>query len=122
MDRRKLTVSSKVSGSTLVEMLIAMVTIVVIFGIAMMIFSNVTRSSVAMKKIRAQAVLNDLLQKALSSPVISNDSFVLDGLQVEQTAKPYHDDPQLTEVDLAAYDSNHLLLFTLKQVLITPYE
>lgn len=123
MDRRKLNLTQKVSASTLIEVLIAMVTIVIVFGIAMMIYSNVIRSSVSVKKVRAQAVLYDMMQKATaSSGSLPDDSFSFNELHVEQSVKPYHDNPHLVEVDLTAYDDNHQILSTLKQVIIAQHE
>ncbi len=119
MDRRKLNMKTKVNASTLIEVIIAMVTIVIVFGIAMMIYSNVIRSSVSVKKIRAQAILRDIMERASNSATaLQNDSFTLDGLVINQTVKPYRDDKNLNEVDLNAYDSNQQLQATLKQVKI----
>ena len=119
MDSCKLKISRKVQASTLVEVLVAMVTIVVVFGIAMMIYSNVMRSSVSVKKVRAQSILNGLIQETqFSAAPLRDDSFSFDDLRVDQTVKTYQEDKNLAEIDLAAYDSNNQLLATLKKVII----
>ena len=106
-------------ASTLIEVVIAMVTIVVVFGITMMIYGNVIRSSVSLKKLRAQAVVNGLMLKLTAgTPELQTTDITLDGLHIIQTVKPYNDEKGLNEVDISAYDGNQQLLITSKQVII----
>jgi Tfp pilus assembly protein PilV len=119
MDNRKLNKVKRVRASTLIEVIIAMVTIVVVFGITMMICSNVVHSSVSLKKVRAQAVLNDIMEKLTASPShLQDDNYLIGDLHIAQKVKAYHDETELNEVDLSVYDNNQQLLATLKQVII----
>ena len=52
MAGRKL-IRTKIMASTILEVIVAMVIIVVVFGIAMMIYTNVLRMSLSVKKIQA---------------------------------------------------------------------
>ena len=61
MAGRKLTLNAKLKASTIMEVLIAMITIIVVFGIAMAVYSNILRSSLSVKKIQAQSVLAETL-------------------------------------------------------------
>jgi Tfp pilus assembly protein PilV len=57
----KLIIQHKLKASTIIEVLISMVIIMVVFGMAMMIYANVIRSSLSVKKVRAEAILNEIL-------------------------------------------------------------
>ena len=47
MVRGKLRIKSKLAASSIIEVLISMVVIMVVFGIAMMIYANVIQSSLS---------------------------------------------------------------------------
>ena len=50
-------INKKIKGSTIIEVLVAMVIIMVVFAIAIRIYANVTTSGVAYRKIQAQQEL-----------------------------------------------------------------
>ena len=56
-------VQKKIAGSSLIEVLIAMVIIMVIFAIAMRVFANVMSTGVSLKKIKVQNQLQLLSKK-----------------------------------------------------------
>ena len=122
MVRGKLILKSKLSGSSIIEALISMVVIMVVFGIAMMIYANIIQSSLSVKKIRAQAILNQTLQIDESSANNISTTFTVDGLSIEQTVKNYNNENNLTEIDLSAYDANGKELTTLRKVIINQNE
>ncbi|WP_179415927.1 hypothetical protein HDF19_06170 [Mucilaginibacter sp. E4BP6] len=122
MVRGKLILKSKLSGSSIIEALISMVVIMVVFGIAMMIYANIIQSSLSVKKIRAQAILNQTLQIDESSANNISTTFTVDGLSIEQTVKNYNNENNLTEIDLSAYEANGKVLTTLRKVIINQNE
>jgi Tfp pilus assembly protein PilV len=122
MVRSKINIKASIPASSIVEVLISMVVIMVVFGIAMMIYSNVMQSSLSVKKLRAQAVLNQTLKADESSANVASTSFTVDDLSIQQTIKSYGDENNLTEVDLAAYDANGKELITLHKVIINKNE
>lgn len=122
MVRGKLILKSKLSGSSIIEALISMVVIMVVFGIAMMIYANIIQSSLSVKKIKAQAILNQTLQIDESSANNISTTFTVDGLSIEQTVKNYNNENNLTEIDLSAYDANGKELTTLRKVIINQNE
>jgi len=119
MARSKLTYKAKVQASTILEVLISMVVILVIFGIAMMIYANVTQSSLSVKKIKAEAILNSYLLTAEKSSGVSTQSFAVDSLDIEQTVKSYNNEKNLLEIDLTAYDINRQKIAELHKVIIS---
>jgi Tfp pilus assembly protein PilE len=110
----------KVAASTLVEVLISMVIIVVVFGIAMMIFTNVIRFSTSAKTVRAKAVLQDVLEKAEQSQNFVDQSLNAGDFKVEQAAGPYNGISSLVLVHLTASDQNQQVVAELRKVEIKP--
>ncbi|MHB8208035.1 hypothetical protein [Mucilaginibacter sp.] len=122
MVRGKLIFKSKIAASSIIEVLISMVVIMVVFGITMMIYANIIQSSLSVKKIRAQAILNQTLQADESSASNISTTFTAGDLSIEQTVKSYNNEPNLTEIDLAAYDAGGKELITLHKVIINKNE
>jgi Tfp pilus assembly protein PilE len=106
----------RVRASTLVEVIIAMVVTVLVFGIAMMIFSNILRVSISAKKIKARAALQESLLKAEQNIDKGSQVFSLGEFKIVQAAKPYSAELGLTEMHLSAYDENNQLTEELKKV------
>jgi len=119
MDRTKLGLHSKVNASTILEVVIAMVMIMVVFSIATMIYANVMRSSLSVKKIHARAAINETMQTAInSSDAPVTNSFLADDFTIEQTVKSYNDNKYLLDVDISAYDANQQKVAELHKVII----
>jgi len=102
----KLRIGRKARASTIIEVLVSMIIIMVVFGVAMMIFANVTRSGGSELKVRSAAVLHEVLLEDEKAAEVSARTFNLDSLRIEQQVKNYNGDGSLQEVDLAAYDPN----------------
>lgn len=99
------------------ESVIAMVIIVLVFGIAMMIFTNVTRLSLSVRKVRAQAVLQDLLLQAAKDPGNSDRSIRVEDLRIEQKITPFGRGPGLSQIKLTAYDESGKQLAAVQQII-----
>ena len=95
--------SGRVNASTIMEVIVSMVIIVIVFGIAMMIFSNVLRLSLSGKKMRAQAILNETMIKAEHNVENITQTFTIDDFRVEQEVKSYNN---AADIHLTAYDQN----------------
>lgn len=108
----------RVNGSTIMEVVVSMVIIVLVFGIAIMIYSNVLRLSLSAKKLRAQALLQETMLKAEQTTGNITQSLTLDDFRVEQEVKSYHNDSKLTEIHLTAYDRNQQKIAELQKVII----
>jgi Tfp pilus assembly protein PilV len=109
--------NARAKASTILEVIVSMVVIIVVFGIAMMIYSNVLRTSVSAKKIRAQAILNQTMQKAEDNPQSVTQSLTVDDFRVEQEIKPYSTNSNLTDIHLTAYDQNQQKVAELEKVI-----
>ncbi|TWI94537.1 hypothetical protein JN11_04647 [Mucilaginibacter frigoritolerans] len=98
--------NNKVKASTLMEVIVSMVVIVIVFGIAMMIYTNVLRLSLSAKKIRAQALLQEAMINAERDSIKTTQTFQVDDFRIEQEIKPYLGNNALTDIHLTAYDQN----------------
>jgi len=118
MARKRIRLQKKITGSTILEVIISMVIIMLTFGIAMMIYSNVTRLSLSTEKMQAQAILLETMRNLELSKDITSQSIVAGDFSVEQSVKPFNDDNNLISVSLIAYDDNHQEIAVLKKVII----
>jgi len=100
------------------EVLIAMILIIAVFGIAMMIFTNVLNSSLSVKKIRAQAILQEALITAEKADNNVSQSISVDDFRIEQEIKPYNDNAALIDVRLTAFDQNQQKIAELEKVIL----
>jgi type II secretory pathway pseudopilin PulG len=73
----------KLEGSTLIEVLIAMVIIMVVFSIAMGLFSNVLSSGVSMRKVQINQQLESLRLQVIENGKIEQEHLVIDSVDYE---------------------------------------
>jgi len=106
----------RVRASTLVEVIVSMVIIVVVFGIAMMIYTNVLRVSLSAKKIRAQALLQETILNAAHNAQNTTQSFNLGDFRIEQQVTAYNS--SLTTIHLTAYDQNQQKVAELQKIIL----
>ena len=111
-------ISTKVKASTVIEVVVSIVTIITVFGIAMMIYANVTRMSLSGQKIKAQAVLSQVMKNIHEAGLGSSQQSLIGDLTIEKSVKPYAENNKLLEVNLKAYDKNHTLIVELHQLII----
>jgi Tfp pilus assembly protein PilE len=114
----KLMYNDKVKASTIIEVIVSMVIIVVVFGIAMMIYTNVTRMSLSAQKIKAQAILQEELISAEQTKGFSNKSTDTANLRIEQEVLPFNTDTLLSVIHLTAYDLNQGKITELQKLII----
>jgi Tfp pilus assembly protein PilE len=107
----------RLPASSILEVIVSMVIIVIVFGIAMMIYTNVLRLSLSAKKLKAQALLQETMLKAEHSSENTSQSVTVDDFRIEQEVKPYQDNAGLTEIHLTAFDPNQQKIAELQKVI-----
>jgi Tfp pilus assembly protein PilW len=70
----------KVSAGTLIEVIIAMVIIMIVFGIALKIFSNVLFGGVSYQQVSVQNQLDILATEVKDKGFVANELVVLDSI------------------------------------------
>ncbi|MDB5133280.1 MAG: hypothetical protein JWR02_3029 [Mucilaginibacter sp.] len=116
MTRSKL--NGSVQASTILEVVVSMVIIVTVFGIAMMIYTNVLRTSLSGKKLRAQALLQETMLNAERTSAPITQTINRDDFKIEQEVKPYPENAALTDIHLTAYDQNRQKITELQKIII----
>ncbi|QEC79321.1 hypothetical protein [Mucilaginibacter ginsenosidivorax] len=114
----KINKNGMLKAATIVEVVVALVIIVVVFGMAMMIFANVTQQAISTKKIRATAVLRNVLLKAEQSRQLPQEAFSQDGFRVIPVVKPFESGTGLSEFYLTAYDENQQEIAKVSEIMI----
>jgi Tfp pilus assembly protein PilE len=108
----------KVQASSILEVVVSMVIMVIVFGIAMMIYTNVIRFSLSAKKLKAEALLQQAMLTAEQHPeAATTTSTTVNDFRIEQEVKPYEGGAGLTIVRLTAYDQNQQQIAQLQKVI-----
>ncbi|NTE04305.1 hypothetical protein G6M26_06495 [Agrobacterium tumefaciens] len=71
----------RIEGSTLVEVLIALVIIMAVFTIASAVFSNVINGGISMRQIRINAQMEKLRLHYLDSTAVDQQSLTVDSVE-----------------------------------------
>jgi hypothetical protein len=95
-----------------------MMIIILVFGIAMMIYTNVSRQSLSGQKLKAQAILAQIMKEMGKAEQSANQESIIGGFTVERSLKPYAKNGRLLQIDLIAFDQNNQLLAELHQLII----
>jgi Tfp pilus assembly protein PilV len=120
MAGNQLILQTRLKASSILEVLISMVLILVVFGLAMMISANVLRSSLTVKKIEARALLQQALIVAEQDKAVATRTYVVGDFKIEQDLTDYPGHPGLTQIRLSAVDVNEDTVAQVQKVIIAP--
>lgn len=107
----------KFEASTVLEVIVAMVVILVVLGLALTIYSNVMRQSTPARQIRARM----LIKKALLTAQLNQegvDEQTYSGWVVKSEWKSYKGNDRLIEIQVTVSDENGLKVAGSRQVVI----
>ncbi|MBC7913520.1 MAG: hypothetical protein H7Y07_05285 [Pyrinomonadaceae bacterium] len=113
-------VNYRLSASTLIEVVVSMVIIVIVFSIAMGIYTNVLRLSLSVQKYQAQATLHQLLNQLEKSPQIMNQSYSINDLRINKEITLYNNQQNLKEIHLIAFNQNQEKVAEIRKVVYEP--
>ena len=97
----------KLKATTLAESLIAMVIIMLVFGIAVTIFANVSDSTMMHEKIRAEIILQDILLKTKAAKNFIDGETEINGIKIMKKVVPYSGAQGLSMITLTALNRNN---------------
>ena len=89
-------------ASTLLEVIVAMVIILVIFTLAIGISSNVLSASPSIKKQQAQAMADGLIASSISEENWNDEQMTKDDVVLEKTVLPYGSYSDLVVITVTA--------------------
>lgn len=93
-------IRKRLEGSTLMEVLIAMVIIVVVFTIAMQVFSNVMRTSVSSTKIKVENQMRAIAEEIKVKGHGEDETRILDSVRYELKIVPTNEG--LSQLEMSA--------------------
>ncbi len=108
--------SSRLPASTILEVVVSMVVIILVFGLAMTIFTNVMRVSVSAKKISACAQLQEALLTIEKAGEASSRSFSNGDYSIVEESRPYGQNG-LIIIKLTAYDVNKVMIASVQKII-----
>jgi len=94
-------ISTKVSGSTLIEVVIATVIILAVFTLAMGIFIKVTQSGYSVSRTSARQQMQYIVDQSIRDRDYEDEILEADSIAYEKTVVPYsgYDDLLLIQVE-----------------------
>lgn len=81
-------INKKLEASTLIEVLIAMVIIMVVFGIAIQVFSNILHTGVSYKKLQVQNQLQLLSEQVKQKGYLAEETVKIDSVNYQLSTEP----------------------------------
>lgn len=110
--------TKKVKASTLIEVMVALIIVMISFGIAMAIYVNVTHSDNQTQKLKAQLLLNETAIKTTNENSFIDEKTEMDGISVIKTVSSYEGTPGLHLLFLEAFDVNAKKIAERKELVI----
>ncbi len=98
--------NKKLKASSLAETLVAMVIVMLSFGIATLVFSNVTRSSSLPQKIKAETMLKGIAIRSKQEKLFLDATFQSAGMEIRKKISPYAGSSRLSLMSLEARDAS----------------
>lgn len=101
-------IKRKVRSSTLIEVLIAMVIIMVIFSAAMVVFGNIAQSTPNIKKFQAQRQMERLIDGVARDGYLQEKQLKIDSIEYRFVLHTQQSGP-LSTIEVKAYQSGRYL-------------
>ena len=99
-------IKKRLEGSTLIEVLIAMVIIVVIFTIAMQVFANVMRTSISTTQIKVEHQMRAIAKEIKFKGDGQDETRILDSVRYELKITPSVSEG-LSQLEISAIQGEH---------------
>lgn len=109
--------TKKIAASTLIEVLIAMVIVIVIYGIAMMIFLNVQKSSNTALKTLALLELEKVVIETKKKFTFIDEEYKTENLEIKKKISVYQKCSELRELSFEVFDLSGKLIIERKELI-----
>ncbi len=101
-------IKQQVPGSSILEVVISMVIIVMVLGLSLTIYSNVMRQSLPQAKLHAQLAVQQALLQARHQEQVATAPDT--AITIEQEEKLYEEGSRLRSIHVKAFNHDHELL------------
>lgn len=95
----------KLKASTLLEVIVAMVIIMIVFVLSTGIFSNIIRSSPSLKAQRINAISTGIIENSVTNKNWQDEVIHVDSMAFQKTVKRYLDQQDLILLSLSITES-----------------
>lgn len=109
---------SRIKASSLLETIIALMVIMIVFGIAMTIYVNVMKNSTSLSELKASLKLEELARETKEKKSYFDESFNDESTLIEKKVKKYNDREGLLLLDFQAYDKTNKRLAERKEIIL----
>ena len=113
--KNHLLLKRKVQAATLLEVLVSMVIIMIVFVLAMGMYTRVTGAGFSLSQLRSQKEMEQIIRESIRNKDWENQSLMKDSIAYQKTASAYAGYEDLVLIEVKA-EQNGKLLGTLKQI------
>lgn len=96
----------KIKASTLLEVIVAMVVILIVFVLATGIYANVMRSAPSVKQQRVKALMSGLIEKSITESNWGDEEIMIDSISLIKKVLPYQDYADLKLLQVIAIEQD----------------
>ena len=108
----------RLAGSSVIEVIVAMVLIVIVFGLGLMIYTNVIKFSLSTKKIKAGFIVQQLLIKEESNTQITDQHLQAGEFTITEQVSEFNNNDKLLSVHITAFDSNNEQVAEVQKIIL----
>jgi len=109
-------IQKKVKSSTLIEVLIAMVILLIVFGVAMLVFKNINTSYSPKLDLKAYLKLEETVQQTKDELTFIDEEFETDNMKVIKKVYDYSQGENLMVLDISVMNMNGRVLSERKEI------
>lgn len=108
----------KIKGSTMIEVLVAMVILLIMLGIGMSIFLNNAEHNNPLQKVYAGQIADSLLEYSEQNREYIDKAIEVEGISLILEFRNYHGNNNSLLAKVSVYDNRGKSLFDLKEIII----
>ena len=113
----RLKIDNKVNASSLFETIVALMVIMIVFGIAMTIYVNVMNNSTSLSELKASLKLDELARETKEKKSYFDETIEDESTLIEKKVKKYNDKEGLLLLDIQAFDKTNKRLADRKEIM-----
>lgn len=99
----------RITSATLIEVVVSLVIVMIVFGIAMMIYINVLGSSSSERVLNINLVLKELSEETINANRFFDERIERDGLKITKSVDKYSDVEGLVRLHFEVVDAGKLV-------------
>ncbi|MBO9702110.1 MAG: hypothetical protein J7604_18015 [Sporocytophaga sp.] len=100
----------KIKASSLIEVVVAMVVMVITFGVGMMIYHNILRSGINLQNVKAEMLLSRIAEETVRSKSYFDEDIKEGELIVRKKVGKYQNSTSLLQLEIQVYSKEEKLL------------